>query len=85
MADPRPDPGKLVMTQAELPPGIDAPSPELVRAEAERQAKHRAAASASDSPADLVRQVRQLADRVGGIDRLRELLDEVAKLGREQE
>ena len=28
MADPRPDAGDLAMTQAELPPGVAAPSPE---------------------------------------------------------
>lgn len=59
----------LVMTQAELPPGIDVPppGPGQVRADA-----------GESTPLDVVRDIRQLADRVGGLDRLRDLIDEIA-------
>jgi hypothetical protein len=73
MAEKKPGASDLVMTQAELPPGIDAPSPPAVRDEVAR---------GTNPPAELLREIRQLADRVGGIDKLRELVDELAKVGR---
>jgi len=59
----------LVMTQAELPPGIDAPSPPAVR--------DRIAAGAA-TPADVERDLRRLAERLGGWDRLRAVVDRLA-------
>ena len=59
----------LVMTQAELPPGIDAPSPPAVR---DRLAADEAVA------ADVARDLRRLADRVGGWDRLRAQVERLA-------
>ncbi|HEX4613654.1 MAG TPA: hypothetical protein VH092_36060 [Urbifossiella sp.] len=53
---------------ADFPPGIDAPAPP---AERNRPA-----------PADITRDIRQLADRVGGLDRLRELVTELARTPR---
>jgi hypothetical protein len=57
----------LVATEAELPPGVDAPSP---AAERRRIAENRS------TPADLAQEIRQLADRVGGFQRLRELVNQ---------
>lgn len=70
MSDTRAKGSDLVMTQAELPPGIDVPPPAPARA--------RADAGGEPTPLDLVRDIRQLADRVGGLDRLRDLIDEIA-------
>lgn len=52
----------LVTTQANLPPGIDAPSPpdRLI--------------VGADIPAELERDIRQLARRAGGFARLGELV-----------
>jgi hypothetical protein len=58
----------LVMTQAELPPGTDAPSPP---AERDR------IAAGDPAPADVERDLRRLADRAGGWDRLRRLVDQL--------
>ena len=68
-------PGKsdLVMTQAELPPGIDAPSPP---GEAER------IAAAEHLPPDVERDIHRLADRVGGMTQLRDLIARLAGPGR---
>jgi hypothetical protein len=65
MSKPHPDANDLVMTQAELPPGIDAPSPQAVR--------DRVAAE-SALPDDIERDILRLADRVGGLRQLRELV-----------
>ena len=54
----------LVMTQAELPPGIDAPSPP--------------GRTAEPAPADVERELRRLAERVGGMARLREMVTVLA-------
>lgn len=70
MTDPKPDTRDLVMTQAELPPGIDAPSPPRVRNQ-----------SAGEVSADVVREIRKLAQQVGGFPRLRTLVDELARAG----
>ena len=59
----------LVTTQAELPPGVDAPSP--------RPERDRIAAGAG-IPADVARDLDRLAERVGGWGRLRELVDQRA-------
>jgi hypothetical protein len=71
MKDAKSDASDLVMTQAELPPGIDAPSPPQVR---ER-------VTGKSSPDDVEREIRQLAERVGGFPRLRTLVDEFARTG----
>jgi hypothetical protein len=72
MNDPRH--GKdLVMTEADLPPGIDAPSPQSER--------DRIAAGKALAP-DVERDIRRLADRVGGMTRLRELVTELARASR---
>lgn len=63
----------LVMTQADLPPGVDAPSP--------RSERDRIAAGAG-IPADVASDLDRLADRVGGWDRLRGLVDQRAAGGR---
>jgi hypothetical protein len=54
----------LVTTQANLPPGIDAPPP---------PGQNRLIVGA-DIPADLERDIRQLAKRAGGFARLGELV-----------
>ncbi len=72
MTGKRPDPSVVVRTEAELPPGMDAPSP---AAERER------IAAGGGVPADVEREIRRLADRVGGPGRLRELLDRLAAAG----
>jgi hypothetical protein len=53
----------------EFPPGIDVPAPPGAR-------DHIAPAQAIS--ADIERDIRQLADRVGGLARLRELVTELA-------
>lgn len=58
----------LVMTQADLPPGIDAPSPQAVRDRV----------SGGSAPDDVEAEVRRLAERVGGMARLRELVTVLA-------
>jgi hypothetical protein len=78
----------LVMTEADLPPGIDAPPP----SEAETGAgagRGPSARPVRDVPGDrdglsveLLHEVRQLADRVGGLDKLREIVDELARIPR---
>ena len=62
----RPDASDLVMTQAELPPGIDAPTP---------KAEHDRILAGTEPPPDVERDIHQLAERVGGLDRLRDLID----------
>lgn len=69
----RPDASDLVMTQAELPPGIDAPTP---------KAEHDRIMAGANLPPDVERDIQRLADRVGGLDRLRELVDEMAGASR---
>jgi hypothetical protein len=78
MAKQTPKTDDLVMTQAELPPGTEGVSAPSVQDEIARQAR----ADDGASTAELLREIRQLADRVGGIDRLRELIDELAKMSR---
>lgn len=56
--------GDLVTAPAELPPGIDAPSPP------ER--------SAGTIPDDVASELRRLAERVGGMARLREVVTVLA-------
>jgi hypothetical protein len=63
----------LVMTEADLPPGIDAPSPQSER--------DRIAGGQTLSP-DVEREIRRLADRVGGMTHLRELVTELAHANR---
>ncbi|HEY2910085.1 MAG TPA: hypothetical protein VGI99_07550 [Gemmataceae bacterium] len=58
-----------VMTEAQLPPGMDAPSPKPVR--------DRIASGAKPS-ADVEGDLRRLAERVGGWDQLRNLVDQLA-------
>jgi len=69
MSSKKPGGSDLVMTQAELPPGVDAPSP--------RSERDRIAAGA-DLPADVARDLDRLAERVGGWERLRGLVDQRA-------
>jgi hypothetical protein len=64
--EPKADASDLVMTQAELPPGIDAPTP---------KAEHDRILADSDVPADVERDIHRLAERVGGLYRLREVID----------
>lgn len=71
--EPKADASDLVMTQAELPPGIDAPTP---------KAEHDRIMSGANLPPDVERDIRRLADRVGGLPRLRELIDEMAGTAR---
>jgi|GEM_PF-2618955 len=71
MTDPKPEASELVMTQAELPPGIDAPSPPKVRDRSTGEVL----------PADVAREIRKLAQQVGGFPRLRTLVDELARTG----
>jgi hypothetical protein len=54
----------LVTTRAELPPGIDAPSPP--------------GRGAGTVPDEVERELRRLAERVGGMARLRELVTALA-------
>jgi hypothetical protein len=68
MPKSKPHSEELVMTQAELPPGIDAPSP---------QAERDRLIVGSDIPAGVEEDIRQLAHRVGGLSRLRELVNEM--------
>jgi hypothetical protein len=69
MASTHTDASDLVMTQAELPPGIDAPSP--------RAERDRIAAGEGEAP-DVENELYRLADRVGGWDRLRTVIDRLA-------
>jgi hypothetical protein len=55
--------------QPDFPPGIDAPSPPGVRARI---------VAGGEMPPDVERDLRRLADRVGGWDRLRGLVDRLA-------
>ncbi|MBA4064912.1 MAG: hypothetical protein C0501_14595 [Isosphaera sp.] len=66
----------LVMTQADLPPGVDVPEPE------QRAIAARRAPADGEPSVEVVRRIRQLADRVGEIDKLRELVDELAQIPR---
>ena len=68
MAKPQSDASDLATTQAELPPGIDAPSPKAARERIE----------SGQAPADMEDEIRQLAERVGGLARLRELVNALA-------
>ena len=72
-SDCQSDASDLVMTQAELPPGIDAPTPQHERDRI---------TSGPDVPPDVEREVRGLAERVGGLARLRELVGEMERGGR---
>jgi hypothetical protein len=56
------------MPQAELPPGIDAPTP---------KAEHDRIMTGADVPADVERDIHQLAERVGGLYRLREVINDM--------
>jgi hypothetical protein len=58
------------MTEAELPPGIDAPGP---------QASLDRIAAGNDTPADVEQELRRFAGRLGGWDRLREVVDRLAR------
>jgi hypothetical protein len=63
MSDERSGAGDTCSTRTDLPPGIDAPAP-----------------PAGHDPigADVERDLRRLADRVGGWDRLRRVVDRLA-------
>ncbi|HET6573367.1 MAG TPA: hypothetical protein VFG68_07185 [Fimbriiglobus sp.] len=61
-AEHSPSARDLVMTQADLPPGIDVPPP----------------SEEHGLSADLLRDIQQLADRVGGMDRLRDIVATLA-------
>ena len=69
MNETKSDASDLVMTQAELPPGIDAPSPPRVRQRV----------AGGTPPDDVERAIRQLAERVGGFQQLRRLVEELAR------
>lgn len=78
----------LVMTEADLPPGVDAPPPPEARTGA-GASRGRSTRPIRDVPSDrdglsveLLHEVRQLADRVGGLDNLREIVDELARIPR---
>ncbi|HEY1186735.1 MAG TPA: hypothetical protein VGE74_03710 [Gemmata sp.] len=63
----------LVTTQADLPPGIDAPGP---------PSNHdRSQTSASLTP-EVELDIRRLADRVGGLARLRGLVTDLERAAR---
>lgn len=80
MADTKTASSDLVMTQAELPPGIDVPSPSLgCRPDAGRTADTDTAATLSP---EMLREIRSLAERVGGIDQLRDIVTTLAGLAR---
>lgn len=66
----------LVMTQADLPPAIEVPPSSNAHAGVAR----RVHAGEPHPPTGLLRDIRKLAERVGGFDKLRELIDELAKL-----
>lgn len=66
----------LVMTQAELPPGIDVPPPTAERDRIAAGGKP----PVEGLPTDLLRDIHALADRVGGLGRLRDVIDELAAL-----
>jgi hypothetical protein len=81
------DASDLVMTQAELPPGIDAPSPleerdRVAGGEAGSERTAPGAGAAGGVSPDLLGEIRRLADRVGGLDRLRAVVDELARMPR---
>ena len=63
----------LVMTQADLPPGIDAPAPPAGRERPQ---------TGADLTPDVELDIRRLADRVGGLARLRELVTELERAAR---
>jgi len=58
-----------VMTEAQLPPGMDAPSPKPVRDRI---------ASGAKPAADVEGDLRRIADRLGGWEQLRNLVDRLA-------
>ncbi|HXD87908.1 MAG TPA: hypothetical protein VN641_15555 [Urbifossiella sp.] len=59
-----------VMTEAQLPPGMDAPSPKPVRDRI---------ASGAKASADVEGELRRIADRVGGWPQLRDIVDRLAE------
>jgi len=65
------DPRKLVMTEAEPapPPGPTVPEPRIEGADA------RAPRDSAGRDTAALREVKQLADRLGGLERLQELLN----------
>jgi hypothetical protein len=70
---------KLVMTQADLPPGIDAPSPELSR-QSQSSTEGSSPSTESVDTAEIIHEIRKLADRVGGIRKLHQLVRDVANM-----
>jgi hypothetical protein len=68
MSQKKSDPANRATTQTELPPGIDAPSPQSVLDGIAR----------GPIPHDVEQEVRRLAERVGGMARLRELVTTLA-------
>jgi hypothetical protein len=68
MAKTHTDARDPVTTQPELPPGIDAPSPKGARERIE----------SGQTPADVEDAIRRLAERVGGMARLREMVNVLA-------
>jgi hypothetical protein len=79
----------LVMTEADLPPGVDAPPPPETNEASAGPSRGRSTRPVRDVRSDrdglsveLLHEVRQLADRVGGLDKLREIVDELARIPR---
>jgi hypothetical protein len=68
MPQPPPNPADLVRTEADRVPPPDVTVPE------------KTVRSPSDNGRDLLLDVKRLADRAGGLEKLRELMDVLAQL-----
>jgi hypothetical protein len=69
MTSKPPEPSDLVMTQAELPPGTHPPGVTLPDPPGSRPGP-----AAGDIDPQILDELRRLADRVGGIERLHEIV-----------
>jgi hypothetical protein len=71
-----PKPEDLVRTEAEpVPPPHDVTVPEP-------QAKHQAAGGAGNVEPEILRELQRLAERVGGLEKLKEVVDVLIRLPR---
>jgi hypothetical protein len=83
MARETPPAGPLVMTEGEPAPPPDATVPEPAGSPPASPAVHSHLADApGEGDSDALLEVKRLAERVGGLDRLRELVDRLGRLQR---
>jgi hypothetical protein len=82
MNENSPNSNDLGRSRAETPPGIDAPSPPRAHpgGPAGRDWRRLDEPDPGGLSAELLSEIRHLAGRVGGLGRLRELIDELERL-----